>query len=63
MVEQAEVTLDCYPGETFTGRLTYIEAVANDNRLFEVRIYVENPDMRLLQGMVGRGRVAGENHS
>jgi hypothetical protein len=25
--------------------------------LFEVRIYVENPDMRLLQGMVGRGQV------
>jgi RND family efflux transporter MFP subunit len=55
--QQAEVTLDCYPGEIFNGRLTYIEAVANDNRLFEVRIYVENPDMRLLQGMVGRGRV------
>ncbi len=55
--QQAEVTLDCYPGEIFTGRLTYIEAVANDNRLFEVRIYVENSDMRLLQGMVGRGRV------
>jgi len=55
--QQAEVTLDCYPGDVFTGRLTYIEAVANDNRLFEVRIYVENPDMRLLQGMVGRGRV------
>jgi RND family efflux transporter MFP subunit len=55
--QQAEVTLDCYPGETFTGRLTYVEAVANDNRLFEVRIYVENPDMRLLQGMVGRGQV------
>ena len=55
--QQAEVTLDCYPGEIFDGRLTYVEAVANDNRLFEVRIYVENPDMRLLQGMVGRGRV------
>jgi len=55
--ERAEVTLDAYPGETFTGRLTYVEPVANDNRLFEVRIYVENPEMRLLQGMVGRGRI------
>ena len=56
--QQADVTLDCYPGEIFSGRLTYVEAVANDNRLFEVRIYVENSDMRLLQGMVGRGRIA-----
>jgi len=56
--QQADVTLDCYPGETFSGRLTYVEPVANDNRLFEVRIYVTNPDMRLLQGMVGRGRIA-----
>jgi len=55
--QQAEVTLDCYPGETFSGQLTYVEAVANDNRLFEIRIYVANPDMRLLQGMVGRGRI------
>jgi RND family efflux transporter MFP subunit len=56
--EEAEVTLDAYPGETFTGRLTYIEPVANDNRLFEIRVYVDNNDMRLLQGMVGRGRIA-----
>ncbi len=56
--QEAEVTLDCYPRETFSGRLTYVEPVANDNRLFEVRIYVANPDMRLLQGMVGRGRIA-----
>jgi RND family efflux transporter MFP subunit len=56
--EEALVTLDAYPGETFAGRLTYIEPVANDNRMFEVRIYVENTDMRLLQGMVGRARVA-----
>ena len=56
--QPADVTLDCYPGETFSGRLTYVEPVANDNRLFEVRIYVTNPDMRLLQGMVGRGRIA-----
>ncbi|MBM3300315.1 MAG: efflux RND transporter periplasmic adaptor subunit [Deltaproteobacteria bacterium] len=55
--ENAEVTLDAYPGETFSGRLTYIEPVANDNRLFEIRIYVKNADMRLLQGMVGRGRI------
>ncbi len=55
--QQAEVTLDCYPGETFAGRLTYVEPVANDNRLFEIRIYVANPDMRLLQGMVGRGQI------
>jgi RND family efflux transporter MFP subunit len=55
--EDAEVRLDAYPGEIFAGRLTYVEAVASDNRLFEIRIYVENPEMSLLQGMVGRGSI------
>jgi RND family efflux transporter MFP subunit len=55
--EDAEVTLDAYPGETFSGRLTYIEPTASDNRLFEIRIYVANEDMRFLQGMMGRGKV------
>lgn len=53
----ADVRVDSYPGALFKGRLTYVQPVANDTRLFETRIYVENPDMSLLQGMVGRGRI------
>jgi membrane fusion protein, multidrug efflux system len=52
----ADVTVDSYPGKVFRGRLTYIQPVANQGRLFQIRVYLDNPDMRLLQGMFGRGR-------
>jgi RND family efflux transporter MFP subunit len=55
--EDADVAVDPYPEEIFRGRLTYIDAVANDGRLFQIRIYMDNPDMRLLQGMFGRARI------
>jgi RND family efflux transporter MFP subunit len=51
----AELTVDSYPGKTFIGKLSYIQPVAADSRLFEIRIHLLNPDMTLLQGMVGRG--------
>jgi membrane fusion protein, multidrug efflux system len=51
-----EVTVDSYPGKVFKGKLTYIQPVANVGRLFQVRIYLDNPDMLLLQGMFARGR-------
>jgi hydrophobic/amphiphilic exporter-1 (mainly G- bacteria), HAE1 family len=54
---EARLTVDSYPGKTFTGKLTYIQPVAADSRLFEMRIYLPNPEMTLLQGMVGRGRI------
>jgi RND family efflux transporter MFP subunit len=53
----AQLTVDSYPGTKLTGKLTYIQPVAADSRLFEIRIYLPNPDMTLLQGMVGRGSV------
>lgn len=53
----AEVTVDSYPGQLFSGRLTYIEPVANEARLFHIRIYLENPEMMLMQGMFARGRI------
>lgn len=53
----AEVTVDSYPGAVFRGRLTYIQPVANQSRLFQIRIYLENPEMQLLQGMFARGRI------
>jgi membrane fusion protein (multidrug efflux system) len=52
-----KVTVDSYPGTSYRGTLSYVQPVANDMRLFEVRIYLPNPDMSLLQGMVGRARV------
>lgn len=53
----AGVTVDSYPGAVFKGKLTYIQPVANQSRLFQIRIYLENPEMRLLQGMFARGRI------
>ncbi len=52
----AEVTVDSHPGKVFCGKLTYIQPVANVGRLFQVRIYLDNPEMLLLQGMFARGR-------
>jgi membrane fusion protein, multidrug efflux system len=53
----AEVTVDSYPDRTFNGRLTYIQPMANQGRLFEVRIYMDNQDMSLLQGMFARAKI------
>lgn len=52
----AEVTVDSYPGKAFRGKLTYIQPIANQSRLFQIRIYLENQDMMLLQGMFARGK-------
>ncbi len=51
------LTVDSYPGAQYSGNLSYVQPVANDMRLFEIRIYLANPDMNLLQGMVGRARI------
>ena len=53
----AKVIVDSYPGRVFSGKLSYVEPVANEGRLFEVRIYLDNQEMLLLQGMYGRGWV------
>ncbi|MFZ5868712.1 MAG: efflux RND transporter periplasmic adaptor subunit [Thermodesulfobacteriota bacterium] len=55
--QDAEVYVDSYPGQVFNGRLTYIEPVANEQKLFQVRIYMDNRQMTLLQGMFARGRI------
>ncbi len=49
--------VDSYPERLFKGRLTYVQPVANEGRLFQIRIYLDNPDMSLFQGMFARGRV------
>jgi RND family efflux transporter MFP subunit len=53
----ASVSVDPYPGKIFDGRLTYIQPVAGEERLFQIRIYLDNPEMLLLQGMFARGRI------
>lgn len=55
------VEVDSYPGKIFHGKLSYVEPVANEARLFEARTFLENKDMLLLQGMFGRGKVAVGN--
>lgn len=52
---EAEITVDAYPGRVFKGKLTYIQGVANPNRLFQSRFYLDNPERLLLQGMYARG--------
>ena len=54
---ETDITVDSLPGKTFTGRVGYIQPVTNQNRLFEVRIYTDNRDMQLLEGMYARARV------
>ncbi len=54
---ETDSTVDSLPGKTFTGRVGYIQPVTNQNRLFEVRIYTDNRDMQLLEGMYARARV------
>lgn len=55
-----EVRVDSYPGKLFKGKLSYIQPVANQSRLFQIRIYLENSEMSLLQGMFARGRIIVE---
>ena len=54
---EAKVIVDSRPGKTFTGRIGYVQPITNQNRLFEVRIYIDNRDMQLLQGMYARAGV------
>ncbi len=57
---EGEVTVDPYPGKVFRGKLTYVQPVANQGRLFLTRMYLDNPDMLLLQGMFARAKVPVE---
>jgi RND family efflux transporter MFP subunit len=54
---ETEFTVDSLPGKKFKGKVGYIQAVTNQNRLFEVRIYRDNQDMQLLEGMYARARI------
>jgi len=53
----AEVRVDAYPRRVFKGKLSYIEPVADEHNLFEIRIHMKNPEMTLLQGMFARAAI------
>ncbi len=53
----AEITVDSLPGKKFNGKIGYVQAVVNQNQLFQVRLYIKNPELKLLEGMYARGRV------
>jgi len=54
---EAEVKVDSFPQKTFKGNIGYIQPVTNQNRLFEARIYIDNKDMQLFEGMYARAEV------
>jgi len=57
---EAQISADPFPDRTFVGNLRYIQPVMDQNRLFEVRIYIDNQDIKLLQGMFARGRIVAK---
>ncbi len=53
--DQATITVDTYPGRTFTGRIKHIVPQADlQSRAFPVKIEVANPEGRLKGGMMAR---------
>lgn len=52
---KAEVTVDAYPNRTFKGTVQIINPVADQtNRVFEVKVKVDNPDLLLKPGMFAK---------
>ena len=50
--QTAEITTEAYPGETFTGRVWFINAVLSDeSRTVKVLVNIANKDKRLKPGM------------
>src|SRR5712692_4437164 len=50
--QEAKVTVNAYPGETFVGKVDFIyPTVSQDTRTGKVRIVIGNPDARLKTGM------------
>lgn len=54
------ITLEAYPGEEFTGRVTYIyPTVSTDTRAGKVRLELQNPGLRLKPGMYAQVELHG----
>ncbi len=59
-----ELSVPAYPGETFSGKVTYIgDVLKEDTRTITVRAEVENSDYRLKPGMFASIRIALNHHS
>jgi Cu(I)/Ag(I) efflux system membrane fusion protein len=56
-----EFTVEAFPGETFSGRIAFIEPEMNrKTRTAAIRVDVPNPDGRLKAGMFARGTVRAQ---
>lgn len=56
----AEISIDALPEAHLTGKIGYVAPAANRGRVFEVRIYLDNPHMTLREGMFARARMVAE---
>lgn len=55
MGKEAKVTLTALPGQTFTGKVSMIAAVADERtRTYPVKIELENPQFMLRTGMIAK---------
>lgn len=60
--DQAEVRFDALPGESWTGRVSYIYPRIDDQtRSARVRVLLDNPDGRVMPGMFARVDIRGVN--
>ncbi|MDD5116219.1 MAG: efflux RND transporter periplasmic adaptor subunit [Candidatus Omnitrophica bacterium] len=61
--QEAEITLQSYPGEKFTGVVSKISPVLDlDTRTAPIEIVIPNPDHRLKSGMFARVQLIMEEH-
>ena len=55
----AEIKIDAYPGETFTGRIATVNPLVEPGqRTFRIKIVIPNPDRKLTAGMFARVQIA-----
>ncbi|HUG41799.1 MAG TPA: efflux RND transporter periplasmic adaptor subunit [Longimicrobiales bacterium] len=53
--QTARVTLEAYPGEVFTGRITFVyPTVSIESRTGRIRVELANPELRLRPGMYAK---------
>lgn len=53
--QSAAVTFETYPGESFTGRITFVHpTVSPESRTGRIRVELPNPDLRLKPGMYAK---------
>lgn len=59
----AEIKIDAYPGEVFTGKVSKVSPVIDTiSRTAPAEINIPNPDHRLKSGMFARSRIVVEEH-